>query len=86
MLEWALERDLTFFGSGLTDPDISLAASAALFAAYGLDRPAALNGPQYLTQTILRQPFCIQGARIAPPTGPGLGVEIDDTALRPWPI
>jgi NitT/TauT family transport system permease protein len=42
------EKDLLLFASGLTDPDLSLAASAHLFAAAGLERPAALNGPQYL--------------------------------------
>src|SRR5256885_8427366 len=37
----------TLFRS-LTDPDLSLAASLHLFAAAGLARPAALNGPQFL--------------------------------------
>ncbi|HID23941.1 MAG TPA: hypothetical protein EYP14_16290, partial [Planctomycetaceae bacterium] len=40
---------LMWLGSGLTDPDISLAASLVLYGAYGLEKPAALNGPQFLT-------------------------------------
>ena len=37
-----LERNhLMFLGSGLTDPDVSLAASLVLFGAYGLKYPAA---------------------------------------------
>jgi L-alanine-DL-glutamate epimerase-like enolase superfamily enzyme len=43
------KQDLLLFASGLTDPDLSLAASAHLFAAAALQRPAALNGPQYLS-------------------------------------
>ena len=39
------ERSLELFGSGLTDPDLSLAASLHLFAAAGLTRPAALERP-----------------------------------------
>lgn len=82
MIELALERGLLFFGSGLTDPDLSLAASVALFAAYDLERPAALNGPQFLSGTILREPLIGNGSRLAAPTGPGLGVDVDEQALQ----
>ena len=42
------ENGLLLFASGLSDPDLSLAASAHLFAWAGLSIPAALNGPQYI--------------------------------------
>src|SRR3954470_6178978 len=42
------ERHLLVFASGLTDPELSLAASLHLFSFAALERPAALNGPQYL--------------------------------------
>ncbi len=80
-IETVLDAGLMFLGSGLTDPDLSLAASLSLFGAYGLALPAALNGPQFLAGSILRQPFCAVEGELAVPTGAGLGVEIDETKL-----
>lgn len=78
-----LERNkLMFLGSGLTDPDVSLAASLALFAAYGLRYPAALNGLQYLAGSFLKQPFQLEHGALRTPTGPGLGVEVDEEKVR----
>src|SRR5690606_25676504 len=48
---------LLFLGSGLTDPDVSLAASLILYSAYGLRFPAALNGPQFLAESVLSTPL-----------------------------
>ncbi|HWC91058.1 MAG TPA: enolase C-terminal domain-like protein [Pirellulales bacterium] len=76
------ERGLLFYASGLTDPDVSLAASLAIFAARGLAVPAALNGPQYLTTSILRQPIEVASGVALVPPGPGLGVEVDEQKLR----
>lgn len=73
---------LLFLGSGLTDPDISLAASLILYGAYGLKKPAALNGPQFLGVSVLKQPFKIAGGRIKIPKGPGLGIEVDEDKVR----
>ena len=70
-----------FLGSGLTDPDLSLAASLALFGAYGLKYPAALNGPQFLQGSILKHPFAVSDGELAVPVGPGLGVEVDETKI-----
>ena len=72
---------LMFLGSGLTDPDLSLAASLALFGAYGLKYPAALNGPQFLQGSILKHPFAVSDGELAVPVGPGLGVEVDETKI-----
>lgn len=73
---------LMFLASGLTDPDLSLSASLALFGAYGLQHPAALNGPQFLASSILKEPLSINGDAAELPTGPGLGVEIHQTAIN----
>jgi L-alanine-DL-glutamate epimerase-like enolase superfamily enzyme len=80
IVEYMEQHGLLFFASGLTDPDVSLAASLLLFSAYGLEHPAALNGPQFLTGTVLRSPLRIEGDQAFAPSGPGLGVEVDDTA------
>ncbi len=78
-----LERNkLMFLGSGITDPDVSLAASLILFGAYRLKYPAALNGPQFLAGSFLKQPLRVEDGALAVPGGPGLGVEIDEEKVR----
>ncbi|MBL8827591.1 MAG: hypothetical protein JNM18_11495 [Planctomycetaceae bacterium] len=72
--ELAEQRGLLLYGSGLTDPDVSLAASLHLFAACDLPQPVALNGPQYLTKSVLREPIQVHGPFATVPTGVGLGV------------
>ncbi len=77
-IEMIENEGLMWLGSGLTDPDISLAATVGLYAAYGLARPAALNGPQFLTADVLQQPLIIDQGKIDVPNGPGLGIEVDE--------
>ncbi len=81
-IELVEEAGLFWLCSGLTDPDISLAASLALCGAYGLDKPAALNGPQFLTADVLAKPLSITGEVAQVPTGPGLGIEVDESKVR----
>jgi muconate cycloisomerase len=82
-IEMCLANDLTFLGSGLTDPDLSLAASLLLYGAFDLQKPAALNGPQFLSElSILKEPLVAKDGYMKVPTGPGLGVEIDEEKLR----
>jgi L-alanine-DL-glutamate epimerase-like enolase superfamily enzyme len=77
------KKDLYLFASGLTDPDLSLAASIHLFAWAGLDFPAALNGPQYLAERGTGDAaFRAVGDRVRLPSGPGLGVAMDTRAER----
>ena len=76
-----LDSGLKWLGSGLTDPDISLAATLGLFGAFGLTRPAALNGPQFLTADLLKTPFSVSGGQLQVPRGPGLGVEVDEAKI-----
>ncbi|HYP13334.1 MAG TPA: enolase C-terminal domain-like protein, partial [Bryobacteraceae bacterium] len=78
-----LERNrLMFLGSGLTDPDVSLAASLILYAAFGLKYPAALNDPQFLAGSFLTQPLRMQDGALPVPSGPGLGVQTDEEKVR----
>lgn len=83
-----LRRDgLALFASGLTDPELSLAASVHLFAAAGLTRPAALNGPQYLDQRgTTNDAFRASDDRLRVPHGPGLGVTLDTSALQSFTL
>jgi muconate cycloisomerase len=81
IVELLKERGLYVFASGLTDPDLSLAASVHLFAWAGLEFPAALNGPQYLEGRGTVDPaFRARGDRVRLPAGPGLGVAMDARA------
>jgi L-alanine-DL-glutamate epimerase-like enolase superfamily enzyme len=74
---------LAVFASGLTDPDWSLAASVHLFARAGLERPAALNGPQYLADRGTGDAeFRAVGDTVRVPAGPGLGIAPDERAAR----
>ena len=81
-VEMLREGGHLFLGSGLTDPDVSLAASLILYGAYGLDRPAALNGPQFLGLSMLREPLLPVDGILHAPSGPGLGVEVDEDIVR----
>lgn len=81
-IELCEQHGLIWVGSGLTDPDISLAASLGLYSAYGLTKPAALNGPQFLTADVLKKPLRIEKGVAYPPSGAGLGVEVDEDKVR----
>jgi L-alanine-DL-glutamate epimerase-like enolase superfamily enzyme len=80
--EIAEEAGLMILGSGLTDPDVSLAGTLALFGAYGYSRPAALNGLQFIEASVLKTPFTDEGGVLRVPTGPGLGVEVDESKVH----
>jgi L-alanine-DL-glutamate epimerase-like enolase superfamily enzyme len=77
-IEICLDHNLLWLGSGLTDPDISLAASLCLYGAFGLKKPAALNGPQFLTADVLKKPLRIENGFAYIPSGPGLGIEVEE--------
>lgn len=81
-IELLQQNHLPFLGSGLTDPDISLAGMLALYAAYGLAKPAALNGPQFLGASLLKNPLQVVDGTLAVPEGPGLGIEVDEAKVR----
>jgi muconate cycloisomerase len=77
MVEVLKKEKLYVFGSGLTDPDLSLAASLHLFGCAGLEFPAALNGPQYLEMGVRPKKDILPV-----PGAPGLGFEIDESKVR----
>lgn len=80
-IEIVEDAGLMFLGSGLTDPDVSLSASLALYAAFGLRYPAALNGPQFLAHSVIETPYQPLDGALPAPNGPGLGVEVDEDKL-----
>ena len=80
-IELIEEHGLMWLGSGLSDPDITLSAALALYGAYGLQKPAALNGPQFLTADVLAKPLNIQRDQAEVPDGPGLGIDVDEEKI-----
>lgn len=77
-IEIIFNAGLMWLGSGLTDPDIAMAAALGLYGAFSLTKPAALNGPQFLTADVLAEPPIIRNGSVTVPSGPGLGVEVDE--------
>jgi L-alanine-DL-glutamate epimerase-like enolase superfamily enzyme len=80
-IEILRDRGLLWLGSGLTDPDISFAATLALFGAFGLAKPAALNGLQFLTADVLAQSLKVEKNIIHVPQGAGLGIRVDQAKV-----
>ncbi|MCO6451135.1 MAG: hypothetical protein J5I90_10150 [Caldilineales bacterium] len=76
----AQKHGIFLLGSGLCDPDLSLAASAHVFARVGIDKPCALNGPQYLAETLDVSGFMPVSDQLVVPTGPGLGLRFNGRA------
>ena len=81
-IEIVLDAGLMWLASGLTDPDVSLAATLALFSSLGQARPCALNGPQFLAtrSSISRRSQRTACLRRQP--GAGLGVTVNAAKLR----
>jgi muconate cycloisomerase len=82
MCDIARNAGLTLIGSGLMDAPIGFAASAHLFAAYGMDLPVDLNGPQLIAEDYLAQPLAIERQSYLIADRPGLGIEVDEAKLR----
>ena len=82
LCDLALNAGLKLIGSGLQDAPIGFAASVHLFAAYGIADPVDLNGPQFIAEDYLRRPFPIERQVAMVPSGPGLGIEVDEDKVR----
>ncbi|MEO8080630.1 MAG: enolase C-terminal domain-like protein [Caldimonas sp.] len=67
--------------SGLTETDLGLAAGLHLASCYDIN-PLALNGPQYIDTPFLRERIWQGGGQVRLPKGPGLGVDVDEGAVR----
>jgi L-alanine-DL-glutamate epimerase-like enolase superfamily enzyme len=80
-IEILLNEGLIWLGSGLTDPDISMAAALELYGAFDLTKPVALNGPQFLTTDVLTRSLDIKNGSATVPVGHGLGIEVDETKV-----
>jgi len=73
---------MTVLGKGFVETDVALAATLQLCSAFQLAGPAALDGPQFLTNSYLKTPLIVKGAALEVPLGPGLGVTVDEEKVR----
>ena len=78
LCDMALNGGFRLIGSGLMDAPIGFAASVHLFAAYGIDFPVDLNGPQHIAEDYTKTPLPREGQHALVPTAPGLGVDVDE--------
>jgi len=86
MCDIALNAGIKLIGSGLMDAPIGFAASTHLFAAYGIDLPVDLNGPQFIAEDYLATPLKIERQRVAVPKTPGLGIEVDEAKVASYAL
>jgi muconate cycloisomerase len=68
-------------GSGLTESGVGLAASVHFFSTLDTLLPPELNGPEFLAD-LLVDGLEIDGARVRVPDAPGLGVRVNEAAIR----
>jgi muconate cycloisomerase len=68
-------------GSGLTESGVGLAASVHFFSTVETLLPPELNGPEFLAD-LLVDGLEIDGARVRVPDAPGLGVRVNEQAIR----
>jgi len=78
LCDLARNAGFKLIGSGLMDAPIGFAASVHLFAAYGIDYPCDLNGPQHIKDDYLAEPLPMDGRQALVPQRPGLGVVMDE--------
>ena len=86
LCDLARSAGLGLIGSGLMDAPIGFSASVHLFAAYGLDYPCDLNGPQFIAEDYLKSPVPMEGKFALVPKGPGLGIDIDEAKVKAFAL
>jgi len=74
---------IELYGGTMLEGAFSTIASAHLFASFdNLQWGTELFGPLLLTEEILRQPLDYSDYELTVPTGPGLGIELDEAAIQ----
>jgi muconate cycloisomerase len=68
-------------GSGLTESGVGFTASVHLFATLPTLLPPELNGVQFL-ESMWAAGLRLEGAEVLVPDAPGLGIEVDEEAIR----
>lgn len=83
MAQTAEDAGLSLMGSGLTDTELGFAASLHLFAAFGIETAVDLNGRQFVeSEYVAGAPIEVANGVATVPSGAGLGVDVDESAVR----
>jgi muconate cycloisomerase len=72
---------LGLLGSGLTESGVGFTASVHMFSTLDLVLPPELNGPKFIA-SLMVDGLEIRGTIVKVPDGPGLGVRVDEKAIR----
>jgi muconate cycloisomerase len=80
--ELAENAGIRLMASGLCESDIGFATGLHLCAAFGVDTPVDLNGRQFVESAYVGQTVKVEGGTATIPDTPGLGVEVDEDAVR----
>jgi len=73
---------LRCYGGGTMETSIGTSAAAQVFGTFPELVGSDLIGPIMRTEDIVTEPLTIQDGRLPIPNGPGLGVELDEEAIR----
>jgi L-alanine-DL-glutamate epimerase-like enolase superfamily enzyme len=65
---------------------VGTAANLQLAAGYDVALPAELSSTDSLEHTLLREPLEVSQGRMSVPSAPGLGIDLDDDAVRHYGI
>ena len=72
---------------GMLETGIGRAANAALAALPGFTLPGDISASaRFYERDIVTEPAVLEGGHVRVPTGPGLGVEIDEAALEAFTV
>ncbi|WP_295843914.1 o-succinylbenzoate synthase [uncultured Microbacterium sp.] len=83
----ALAAGVPVWCGGMLETGIGRAANAALAALPGFTLPGDISASaRFYTRDIVTEPAVIEGGHVRVPTGPGLGVEIDEAALEAFTV
>lgn len=72
---------IEILASGLTDLGVGFAAALHFFSGLRLSLPAELNGPELVSELYV-DGLDLTGGDATVPTGPGLGVDVDEERIR----
>jgi L-alanine-DL-glutamate epimerase-like enolase superfamily enzyme len=86
LCELARNAGLRLIGSGLMDAPLGFAASVHVFAAFGIDYPCDLNGPQHIAEDYAAEPPPRDGCFALVPKAPGIGVTVDEAKVAKYAL
>ena len=78
----AIAGGIDLYGGSTLESSIGAAASAQLFSTWPRLLACELVGPQLLVDDIVVEPIRYRDGRLEVPTGPGLGVDLDQEKVR----